>query len=335
MPRARSWVGGRARSDARSNAGYRSSRNGAGLGRRPGGRAGGAVRPLPPRTALAESFGDAFAGPPQRLPRRPRAYPWGAFDTARCARDAFGRLLHDDCTPGAPVGPLGLADRARFRAGRRRPHRRNTGAPPCPGPADRSGHDRADQARDRPGRPRPAGGRRTRPADGTDRRARPTRTSTPTSPCWHCSATCSCGAPAHGGAVTRRIRRSPPLSRPGTPSYATAPGPVPSSTASRRSCSARTPGGGARARLLPCWRRPGTTCPAATRKCRTCSSPRPRLPRPTAGRNGSARSSRPPSACWTIWAPTWPAPTPLIRILLTATSCWRASRTVWSGCCVG
>ncbi|MEW2290988.1 hypothetical protein [Streptomyces sp. NPDC047841] len=53
--------------------------------------------------ALAQTLGEAFAAPSERLPQRARACPWGAFDTARCARDAFGRLVHDDCTtPAVP-----------------------------------------------------------------------------------------------------------------------------------------------------------------------------------------------------------------------------------------
>ncbi|MEV5010395.1 hypothetical protein [Streptomyces sp. NPDC055692] len=53
--------------------------------------------------ALAETFGEAFAEPSERLPQRARACPWGAFDTARCARDLFGRPVHDDCTtPAVP-----------------------------------------------------------------------------------------------------------------------------------------------------------------------------------------------------------------------------------------
>jgi hypothetical protein len=53
--------------------------------------------------AVAETLGEAFAEPSERLPQRARACPWGAFDTARCARDAFGRLVHDNCTtPAVP-----------------------------------------------------------------------------------------------------------------------------------------------------------------------------------------------------------------------------------------
>ncbi|MER7178533.1 hypothetical protein ABT404_03420 [Streptomyces hyaluromycini] len=53
--------------------------------------------------ALAETFGEAFAESYERLPQRARACPWGAFDTAHCACDAFGRLVHDICsTPAVP-----------------------------------------------------------------------------------------------------------------------------------------------------------------------------------------------------------------------------------------
>lgn len=60
--------------------------------------------------AVGETLGEVFAEPSEQLPLRARACPWGAFDTARCGRDAFGRLVHDDCTtPVVPASPA--ADR--------------------------------------------------------------------------------------------------------------------------------------------------------------------------------------------------------------------------------
>ncbi|MEH0415977.1 hypothetical protein [Streptomyces sp. B21-083] len=60
--------------------------------------------------AAAEMLGEVFAEQSEHLPPRARACPWGAFDTARCGRDAFGRLVHDDCTtPTVPAFPA--ADR--------------------------------------------------------------------------------------------------------------------------------------------------------------------------------------------------------------------------------
>lgn len=64
---------------------------------------------------VAEALGEAFAEPSERLPRRARACPWGAFDTARCARDAFGRLLHDNCTtPAVPDSAAAARNLARW-----------------------------------------------------------------------------------------------------------------------------------------------------------------------------------------------------------------------------
>ena len=56
--------------------------------------------------AVGETLGEVFAEPSEQLPLRARACPWGAFDTAQCGRDAFGRLVHDDCTtPVVPASP--------------------------------------------------------------------------------------------------------------------------------------------------------------------------------------------------------------------------------------
>ncbi|MFF7717642.1 hypothetical protein [Streptomyces sp. NPDC007988] len=209
--------------------------------------------------ALAETFGEAFADPSERLPQRARACPWGAFDAACCARDAFGRLVHDDCTtPAVPdsAAAARILGRWMWRTVQ----------------AIEQGVDRfvTREVRSVPGGRVEAGMigpiRLVIGRDGPAQRAgdafgplmqltavlAPPHARHPMAALITLHRHLKRWGPVRGGEASPRARATPPPCRPGTPSSATATGPTGSWTPSPRSCWARTPTGGAPRRPPAC-----------------------------------------------------------------------------------